>query len=67
MSNTSLKPLQLVQNRILRALQYKDRYFPINQMHKSYGILKIQDIVQYKQGKLIHSLLTEDKKTSGRT
>ena len=35
-SNSSLKPLQLVQNRILRALQYKDRYFPINQMHKSY-------------------------------
>ena len=31
-------------------------------MHKSYGILKIQDIVQYKQSKLIHSLLTEDKK-----
>ena len=61
-SNSSLKPLQLVQNRILRALQYKDRYFPINQMHKSYGILKIQDIVQYKQSKLIHSLLTEDKK-----
>ena len=61
-SNASLKPLQLVQNRILRALQYKDKYFPINQMHKSYGILKIPDIVQYKQSKIIHSLLTEDKK-----
>ena len=31
-------------------------------MHKSYGILKIPDIVQYKQCKIIHSLLTEDKK-----
>jgi len=47
---------------MLRALQYKDKYFPIDQMHKSYGILKIPDIVQYKQSKIIHSLLTEDKK-----
>ena len=46
-------------------IQY--RYFPINQMHKSYGILKIQDNVQYKQGLLIHSHLTEDKKTFSRT
>ena len=31
-------------------------------MHKSYGFLKTQDIVQYKQTKLIHSPLTEDEK-----
>ena len=31
-------------------------------MHKSYGILKIQDIIQYKQSKIIHSLLTGAKK-----
>ena len=61
-SNASLKSLQSVQNWILRALQYRNRYFSISQMHKSYGILKIQDIVQCKQSKLIHSLLTEDKK-----
>ena len=61
-SNSNLKQLQVVQNRTLRALQYKDKYFPINKMHKSYGILKIQDIIQYKQSKIIHSLLTGDKK-----
>ena len=53
-----LKPLQLVQNRALRALQYKNKYFPINHMHRDYEILKIQDMVQYKQSKIIHSLLT---------
>ena len=31
-------------------------------MHKSYGILKIQNIVQYKQSKVIHSPLSDDKK-----
>ena len=45
-SNAISKPLQLVQSRLLRALQYKDKYFSINLMHKSYGILKIPDIVQ---------------------
>ena len=30
-------------------------------MHKSYGILKIQDMIQYKQSKIIHSLLTGAK------
>ena len=53
-----LKPLQLIQNRALRALQYKNKYFPINHMHRDYEILKIQDMVQYKQSKIIHSLLT---------
>ena len=31
-------------------------------MHKSYGILKLQDIIQDKQSKIIHSLLTGAKK-----
>ena len=61
-SNARLKPLQLVQSRMLRALHYKDEYFPINQMHKSYGILKIQDIGKYEESKIIHSLLIKDKK-----
>ena len=61
-SYSSLKPLQLVQNRALRALQCKNKYFPINKMHKDYEILKIQDIVQYKQSKIIHSLLTGAKR-----
>ena len=31
-------------------------------MHRNYNVLKIQDIVQYKQSKIIHALLTGDKK-----
>ena len=31
-------------------------------MFKSYGILKLQDAIQYKQSKIIHSLLTGAKK-----
>ena len=31
-------------------------------MHKDYEILKIQDIIRYKQSKVIHSLLTGVKK-----
>ena len=31
-------------------------------MHKEYGILKIQDVIEYKQSKIIHSLLTGAKK-----
>ena len=27
-------------------------------MHKEYGILKINDVIEYKQSKIIHSLLT---------
>ena len=31
-------------------------------MHKNYEILKIQDVIQYKQSKIIHSLLAGAKK-----
>ena len=58
---TCLKRLQLVQNRALRALQFRNKYYPINEMHNEYAILKVHDIVQYKQFKIIHSLLTGDK------
>ena len=57
-TNNSLKPLQLLQNRVLRALQNKNKYFPINEMHKEYSILKVKDMIEYKQSKIIHSLLT---------
>ena len=52
-----LQPLQIAQNKALRALQFKDRYFPINEMHKEFQILKVNDVIEYKLSKLIHSLL----------
>ena len=56
-SKTIVQPLQKVQNSLLRALQFKDRYYPINEMHKEYKILKVTDIIEYKIQKLIHSIL----------
>ena len=57
---TIIQPLQKVQNSSLRALQFKDRYYPINEMHKEYKILKVlkvTDIIEHKIQKLIHSIL----------
>ena len=36
----------------------KTRYLPINKMHESYKILKIQDVIQYQQNENIQSFLT---------
>ena len=57
-----LNPLQIAQNAALRALQFKNRYFPINEMHKEYQILKVPDVVEYKLSKLIHSLISGSPK-----
>ena len=48
---SNLNPLQLIQNEALRALQFKNRFFPINEMHTEYQILKLS--------KLFHSLITD--------
>ena len=55
-------PLQMTQNEALRALQFKNRFYPINEMHKEFQILKVADIVEYKISKIIHSLLTSSPK-----
>ena len=43
-----IKGLQKVHNKTLRALQYKSRYYLINQLHKNYDILKVKDVIFYK-------------------
>ena len=52
----------MTQNEALRALQFKNRFYPINEMHKEFQILKVADIVEYKISKIIHSLLTSSPK-----
>ena len=52
-----LQPLQIAQNKALRTLHFKDRYFPSNEMHKECQIHKVNDVLEYKLSKLIHSLL----------
>ena len=46
-----------MQNKALRALQSKNHYYPTNEMHKEFQILKVADIVEYKLSNLTHSLL----------
>ena len=59
-----LGPLQVAQNKTLRALQFITRYYPVKEMHKEYQILKVPDIIEYKLSKLIHSLLKDSPKLS---
>ena len=56
-SPSNIKPLQKVQNSALRALQFRDRFYPTNEMHIDYNVLKVSDIIEYKIQKLIHFIL----------
>ena len=47
-SKTIVQSLQKVQNSSLRALQFRYRYYTINEMHKKYRILKVTHIKEYK-------------------
>ena len=51
-----LRPLQIVQNQELRILQFRNKFYPVNEMHKAFKILKVSDIVEYKLQKCIHSI-----------
>ena len=53
-----LHTLQIAQNKALRALQFKNRYYPTNQIHENFQINKVLDIVEYELTKSIYSLLT---------
>ena len=43
-----IEGLQKVHNKSLRALQNKNRYYPVNQLHKDYNVLKVKDVIFYK-------------------
>ncbi len=44
----SLKELQVLQNRILRILQFKDYRYPTNALHKEANFLKLTDLYELK-------------------
>ena len=52
-----LKPLQLIQNKALRALQFRSRFYPNNELHKFFNILKLSDLYRFKVTNLIRSIL----------
>ena len=55
-SQKCIEKLQLIQNKSLRALQFKNKYFPINKLHSNFNILKVQDLILFKQMSLLHSI-----------
>ena len=42
-SKTNLKSLQVIQNKLLRVLAKKDRYYNSNQLHKDFDLLNIEE------------------------
>ena len=44
----STKQLQVLQNRILRILQFKDYRYPTNALHKEANLLKLTDFYEFK-------------------
>ena len=50
----SLKELQVLQNRILRILHFKDHRYPNNELHKETNCLKLDDLYELKLLKFMH-------------
>ena len=55
-SQNKLKDLQVLQNRILRILQFKDRKYSTNAIHKECNILKLIDLYEFKILKSMHNV-----------
>ena len=55
-SQNKLKDLQVLQNRILRILQFKDRKYSTNAIHKECNILKLIDLYEFKILKFMHNV-----------
>ena len=56
-----LSKLQILQNRILRILYFKDRRYPTNALHKELNFLKINDLYELKILKFMHNIYHNDK------
>ena len=61
-SPQALNSLQTIQNKALRALQFKNKYFPINDLHHNFDILKVGDICEYKSLLNIHKITHHSEK-----
>ena len=61
-SQQALNSLQTIQNKALRALQFKNKYFPVNDLHHNFEILKVKDICQFKSLLNIHNIIHHPEK-----
>ena len=57
-----LKRLQVLQNRMLKILQFKNYRYSTNILHKSYGILKVNDLYKAKILKFMHKVYHNSEK-----
>ena len=51
-----LTPLKTSQNKLLRILQFKQRKSPVNDLYKSFGVLKLTDMHKYNLIILMNNL-----------
>ena len=51
---SNMKPLQTIQNRILKTLSFKNRRYATNALHADLELLKVADLHLYKMGIFIH-------------
>lgn len=54
---TILKPLQILQNRMLKTITFKHRRYPTSTLHKDLGILKVSDIHVLKMCSFIYKYI----------
>ena len=53
------------QNKLLHILQFKHRKSPVNDLHKSFGVLKLPDMHKYNFRILKHTLMHHPNKIPG--
>ena len=58
----SISKLQVLQNKILRALQRRNRYWPVDDPHLRFNILKVSDLIEYKTLLNIFTIIYEPDK-----
>ena len=51
-----LNELQVLQNRILKIIHFKDRKYPTNHLHKELNIVKVHDLYRIKILKIMHQV-----------
>ena len=60
-----LTSLKTSQNKLLRILQFKHRKSPVNDLYKSFGVLKLTDMHKYNLIILMHKLMNHPNKIPG--
>ena len=55
-ASRQINEIQVLQNRILKIIHFKDRKYPTNLLHKESNILKLTDLYKLKIPKIMHGI-----------